>query len=120
MCLSVKAIVASFLALLVSSTVSAAWGDLRLGMDEKAVLQRVGMPLMQNRGKGGAATWTYDCGGHILFQNGRVTFWDEPDAKNPPAPSAGTTDGSNISASQPGRGNVSHKTAGEVHGAPSA
>lgn len=120
MWLNVKAIIASFLALLVSSAAFAAWGDLRQGMDEKSVLQRVGMPLMQNRGKGGAATWTYDCGGHILFLNGRVTFWDEPEPKDRPAPSSGTTDASRTNPSQPERGKATHRASDEVHGTPSA
>ncbi len=78
-----KALLSPLAVLLAASPCFAAWGDLKPGMDEKAALQCVGMPILQNRGKGGAATWTYDCGGYILLRYGRVTSWDEPDVKKP-------------------------------------
>jgi hypothetical protein len=70
----------------------AAWADLKEGQDAKTATQEVGLPLIQTRGRGGVLeTWTYDEGGYILFENGRVRYWQAPRALrieravNPPA-----------------------------------
>lgn len=54
------------------------WKDLKPGMDYHAATACAGVPLIQNRGKGGCETWTYDCRGYIQFRYGRVTYWDAP------------------------------------------
>jgi hypothetical protein len=65
-------------ALLVSGA-SAAWSDLKEGLDAKAVEQCVGAPLIVSGTRGGTVVnWTYDRGGSILFENGRVKFWQAP------------------------------------------
>ena len=68
---------------LLASSASAAWSDLKEGLDAKSAEQFVGAPLFVNRTRGGTVmNWVYDCGGYILFENGRVKFWQAPrDAK---------------------------------------
>lgn len=51
------------------------WKDLKPGMDQQAAIACAGVPLMQNRGKGGAEVWTYDHRGYIEFSFGRVIYW---------------------------------------------
>jgi hypothetical protein len=69
------------LACLVVSTASAAWSDLKPGLDPKAAEQLVGAPLFENRTRGGTmVNWIYDNGGYILFENGRVRYWQAPRA----------------------------------------
>jgi hypothetical protein len=60
----------------------AAWSDLKEGLDPKAVMLLVGQPLIANQARGGALiTWTFDDGGYILFENGRLKFWQAPRPK---------------------------------------
>lgn len=69
------------LALLASlaSAARAEWADLKAGMDQATAIRCVGLPLIQqNKGRGGTATWTYDFGGCIQLQYGRVLFWTAP------------------------------------------
>lgn len=67
---------------LLASAAQAAWSDLREGLDAKAAAQQVGSPLIQNRARGrGLETWTYDDGGYILLQNGKVRYWQAPREK---------------------------------------
>jgi hypothetical protein len=67
------------IALLLVSNASAAWTDLKEGLDRKAAEQLVGAPLIENRTRGGTmVNWVYDHGGYILFENGRVKFWQAP------------------------------------------
>ena len=71
--------IAFLLALLLASSASAAWCDLKEGLDVKTAEQLVGVPLFENRTRGGLfANWVYDQGGYILFENGRVKFWQAP------------------------------------------
>ena len=65
-------------AVLVSGA-SAAWSDVKDGLDPRAAEQAVGAPLIENRTRGGTiVNWVYDRGGYILFENGRVKFWQAP------------------------------------------
>lgn len=64
--------------LLLGLTVSARaeWRDVRLGGDRVSVLRWLGAPLLANKSRDGSTeTWTYDRGGYIRFENGRVIFW---------------------------------------------
>jgi hypothetical protein len=61
------------------SSARAAWCDLKAGLDPKAAEKCVGAPLFVNRTRGGTlVNWIYDNGGYILFENGRVKFWQAP------------------------------------------
>lgn len=61
------------------SSASAAWADLKEGLDQKTAEQLVGAPLFGNRTRGHTmVNWVYDNGGFILFENGRVKFWQAP------------------------------------------
>lgn len=67
---------------LLAAVARAEWRDLRLGSDHAAVLRCIGVPLLSNRSRGGGTeTWTYDRGGYIRFENGRVTFWRPPEKR---------------------------------------
>jgi hypothetical protein len=60
----------------------AEWKDLKAGIDVQAVLAAVGTPLMVSKSRQGLqVTWTYDDGAYVLFENGRVRFWQPPVAK---------------------------------------
>jgi hypothetical protein len=74
---------------LLAGAVRADWAELKVGMDQSAALQCVGMPLLQNRGRGGAEVWTYDRRGHIQFQSGRVCAFEA--SKPAPAPATPPT-----------------------------
>jgi hypothetical protein len=66
-------ILASWLALTPSH---AAWSDLRAGMEMAEVQRLVGEPLIASRVRGGLfVTWTYDQRGYVLFEHGRLRFW---------------------------------------------
>lgn len=54
------------------------WGKLKVGMDRQTARACVGMPLLQNRGRGGCEVWTFDECGYIQLQFGRVTYWEAP------------------------------------------
>lgn len=56
--------------------VRAQWADLKPGQDAEAVAKALGQPLIASHNKGGVySTWTYDRGGYVMFEKGRVTFW---------------------------------------------
>jgi len=71
------------IACLLVSSASAGWCDLKEGLDLKTAEKCVGAPLFENRTRGGTmVNWVFDNGGYILFENGRVKFWQRPrDAK---------------------------------------
>ena len=71
------------IALLLVSCARADWKDLKAGLDPKTAGELVGAPLFENRTRGGTmVNWVFDNGGFILFENGRVKFWQAPrDAK---------------------------------------
>ncbi len=55
------------------------WGQLQAGLTEKAARAAVGAPLIASRSKSRVqATWTYDAGGYVQFERGRVTHWTAP------------------------------------------
>jgi hypothetical protein len=56
----------------------AAWSDLKPGMNRGAIVAQVGMPLLQNRGRGGAELWTFDRCGWLQLVNGRLLYWTPP------------------------------------------
>ncbi len=59
-----------------STGTAAEWKDLRPGCEKQVVLEAVGAPLMMNKSKTGRQeTWTYDRGGYVIFENGRVSYW---------------------------------------------
>ncbi|MES2697437.1 MAG: hypothetical protein V4773_28485 [Verrucomicrobiota bacterium] len=60
----------------------AQWHDLKAGLDPKTVVQAVGQPLLVSKSKSGAqVTWTYDEGAYVMFDQGRVRFWQQPKVK---------------------------------------
>ena len=68
--------------LFVVSLARADWKDLKEGLDPKTAEQLVGAPLFTNQTRGGSlVTWTYDHGGYILFESGRIKFWQAPREK---------------------------------------
>jgi hypothetical protein len=67
--------------LLVISAASARadWKTLKEGQEKAAALQTVGVPLLMSKSRSGLQeTWTYDSGGYILFERGRVRYWEAP------------------------------------------
>lgn len=61
----------------------AQWADLKTGLDAQMVAKALGQPLIVSQKKGGIyATWTYDRGGYVMFENGRVTFWQPSKAQS--------------------------------------
>lgn len=66
------------LAVLLAAPARGAWPDLKRGMDQATVIRCIGAPMMQNRGRGGAETWTYDNSGYVSFERGRVSCWQAP------------------------------------------
>lgn len=78
-----------------ASSWAAGWNDLRAGLDEKSTLAAVGTPIIASRSKSRVhSTWTYDKGGYIQFERGKVAYWQMPQggrdqaASNQPALSA--------------------------------
>ncbi len=72
----------ALLFLLLASAAQAAWADIKAGLDQKTTREQVGVPLIQNKARQAAIeTWTYDDGGYILFENGRVRYWQAPRPK---------------------------------------
>lgn len=60
----------------------AAWEDLKAGHDARAAFTAAGAPLVVSKSRSGThAMWTYDGGGYIQFERGRVTFWQAPKLK---------------------------------------
>ena len=90
------------LALLLTSTASAAWRDLKAGLDAKTAAQLVGAPLFGNQTRGGTlANWIYDDGGYILFECGRVKFWQAPHGVDPTLPVAAVAPAPSIAPAVP-------------------
>lgn len=59
-----------------TSAAAAEWKGVRQGCEKQVVLEAVGAPLMMNKSKTGRQeTWTYDRGGYVIFENGRVSYW---------------------------------------------
>jgi hypothetical protein len=59
-----------------TATAWAGWAELKVGADERAVLAMLGQPIIVSRGIHGLhVTWTYDLGGYVQFERGRVVFW---------------------------------------------
>ena len=74
-----KLITALAIALASAAPSWASWSEVRAGLDEKATLAAVGVPIIASRSKSRVhATWTYDLGGYIHFERGRVAFWQAP------------------------------------------
>ncbi len=62
-----------------AASARAEWNDVKEGCDVQAVLAAVGSPLLMSKSRSGAQfTWTYDNGAYILFENGRVSYWQPP------------------------------------------
>jgi hypothetical protein len=73
--------------LFASAAARAEWSDVKEGYDADTVLALVGNPLMIVRSKTGAqVVWTYDNGAYILFENGRVSYWQPPQPKRKSCP----------------------------------
>lgn len=72
------------LALAMASVASATpsradWTQLRKGIDENAAVAAVGAPMIASRSKSRMhSTWTYDFGGYVQFEAGRVVHWSAP------------------------------------------
>ncbi|PTX91461.1 hypothetical protein [Opitutus sp. ER46] len=64
--------------LLAAPWARADWCELRAGMDRDSAWRCAGVPLLQNEARGGNAMWTYDRCGYIIFERGRVAYWDAP------------------------------------------
>lgn len=70
--------------LLLASVARGEWSDIKAGLDERTVVARIGVPLQWSKSRSGAqVTWTYDLGGHIIFERGRVRYWQAPQPKQP-------------------------------------
>lgn len=77
-----KRLVLLVLLVCVCATARADWADVREGIDAQAVMAAVGVPLLVNASKTKRqVTWTYDDGAYILFENGRVRFWQAPTSR---------------------------------------
>lgn len=73
-----KSVLAIVAIAVLTGAARADWKDLKPGMDYQTAVHCTGVPLMQNRGKGGAEMWTFDNRGYIEFQFGRVAYWSAP------------------------------------------
>ncbi len=75
------------LALLFVACARAEWSDVKEGLGPQSVIKLVGTPLVGSSGHGGQfVTWIYDRGGYIVFENGRVAFWQAPAEPAAPKP----------------------------------
>ncbi len=73
------------IALLLVASARADWRGVKEGLGPQAVINHVGRPLIESRVRHGLlVTWTYDNGGYILFENGRVLYWQMPQAGQSP------------------------------------
>jgi hypothetical protein len=64
------------LALAALPSLRAEWADMKPGIGANEVVRALGVPLVQSHGAAGRwAVWTYDAGGCVLLENGRVTHW---------------------------------------------
>lgn len=70
---------------MLATTAHADWKDLKPGMDAKAAVQCVGVPMMENRSRG-AEVWTYDRGGYVMLTGGRVACWEPSKPDSAPKP----------------------------------
>ncbi|HVU24020.1 MAG TPA: hypothetical protein VHE13_07835 [Opitutus sp.] len=77
-----RALLAIFLVL--SCSLHASWRDLRPGFNASKTIAAIGRPLLVNRSRG-YETWTYDRGGYVEFEGGRLVYWE---ASKPPAAAA--------------------------------
>ncbi len=60
----------------VAPSLRAEWADVKAGLPADAVVRALGVPLVQSHGAAGRwAVWTYDAGGCVLLEHGRVTHW---------------------------------------------
>lgn len=73
-----KRLLSCLVFLLLVTRAAAGWYDLKPGMDQNAAVQCVGQPILKTKGRAGAEVWTYDHAGYILFNQGRVTYWEVP------------------------------------------
>ncbi len=65
-----------FLAIAALPSLRAEWADMKPGLGANEVMRALGVPLVQSHGAAGRwAVWTYDAGGCVLLENGRVTHW---------------------------------------------
>jgi hypothetical protein len=71
-----------FALMIVSAAIARAdWETLKEGQEKDEALQAVGVPLIMSKSRSGLQeTWTYDSGGYILFERGRVRYWAAPKA----------------------------------------
>lgn len=63
--------------LLIGAQLRADWSDLKPGMDANLARACVGMPLFGTNGRA-TQQWNFDHGGYILFERGRVIYWQQP------------------------------------------
>jgi hypothetical protein len=84
-----KAVLSVVLAVTCVAAARADWKDVKRGMDAPAVMRAIGAPLLQNKARAIAQTWTYDAGGFVLFEGGRAVYW-EPSKPAKPTPSKPT------------------------------
>ena len=63
--------------LLVQASLHAAWRDLKPGIDRQQTIVAIGDPLFVNKSRG-YETWTYDRGGCVAFEAGRICYWQPP------------------------------------------
>lgn len=60
-----------------ASAAEPAWAALRPGMTREQVARSVGVPVLQNAGRG-HETWIYDAGASVQFRGGVVSAWTAP------------------------------------------
>lgn len=90
------------LAVASAATSRADWNDLRKGLDPQATLAAVGTPIIASQSKSRVhATWTYDAGGYIQFEQGRVAHWQAPKAAAGAALSAAPVTSAPVVAAAP-------------------
>lgn len=73
----------------VTPDLRADWGRMQAGLTERAARAAVGAPLIASRSSSRVhAMWTYDAGGYVQFERGRVTHWVAPRVTVEPGVSA--------------------------------
>jgi hypothetical protein len=86
------------MAFLAVSCAGAEWRDVQEGLDPQTVAKSVGLPLIETNGRHGMfMTWIYDDGGYVMFERGRVHYWQAPQPKKRPAPEAVRTESPPVS-----------------------
>ncbi len=68
--------------LLLTGVARADWKDLKPGMDQQTAWKCAGTPMLLNKARG-SEVWTYDHRGYIMFEGGRVTYWEQPKTAKP-------------------------------------